>query len=284
MPGWCQVLAAGLFLCAAVVSLHGAEHTETLAGMSVTVWSQGTNTVAGQPVIIFSHGFHGCATQSRFLTEAFASAGFLVFAPNHRDAVCHGGEASWFGRPDAPFGRPEKWDETTFRDRGEDIRRLIDALRSDPRYGEADWSRLGVAGHSLGGYTALALAGAWPAWQVQGISAVLAMSPYVTPFLVSGTLRRVSAPVMYQGGTWDFKGTRPVREPGGAYDLTPVPKYYVEFSRAMHLSWTGLFKKAHARVIAYALAFMNHHVKGEPPDPILSSVVPGVTQLRSALE
>jgi len=26
--------------------------------------------------------------------EAFASAGYLVFAPNHQDATCHGGSLS----------------------------------------------------------------------------------------------------------------------------------------------------------------------------------------------
>lgn len=75
-------------LAIAVFSLAGAakaaEQAVILAGMKVTVWSGEEVPVSTpQPVIIFSHGFHGCATQSRFLTEAFASAGYLVFAPNH---------------------------------------------------------------------------------------------------------------------------------------------------------------------------------------------------------
>jgi len=44
-----------------------------LAGRAVTVWLPTESTRA--PVLIFSHGFHGCATQSVFLMEAFADAG-----------------------------------------------------------------------------------------------------------------------------------------------------------------------------------------------------------------
>ncbi len=280
------IITAIVLLCASIGAAQVVEHTETMAGMSVTVWSQHSYVAAKQPVIIFSHGFHGCAIQSRFLMEAFASAGYLVFAPNHRDAVCHGGQASLFGRPEVPFRKPEQWDETTFRDRGEDIRRLIDVLRADVRYSEADWSRLGLAGHSLGGYTALALAGAWPGWKMPGVSAVLAMSPYVRPFIVYGTLKNVSAPVMYQGGTWDPGVTPAVRKPGGGYDLTPPPKYYVEFNRANHLSWTGLpiFRKAHSHMISYGLAFMDHYVKGEPARPLLTCAVPGVARFRYVSE
>ena len=85
---------AGFLLLIIVVWLCGlptaqaAEQSVKLAGMDVTVWSQEMDKGIKQPVIIFSHGFHGCATQSRFLMEAFASAGYIIFAPNHRDATC----------------------------------------------------------------------------------------------------------------------------------------------------------------------------------------------------
>ena len=260
---------------------QGAEQTVTLAGMSVTVWSQGTDTGLKEPVIVFSHGFHGCATQSRFLMKAFASAGYLVFAPNHRDATCHGGKGSWLDRPDVPFRKPEKWNDSTFRDRGDDIRRLINALQTDERYrGRADWSRFGLAGHSLGGYTVLGLAGAWPRRKLAGVRAVLALSPYTKPFVLQGTLAEVSAPVMYQGGTRDFGITPVLRKPGGSYDQTPAPKYYVEFDKAGHFAWTDIRRTAHAQIISYSLAFMDHYVKGEAADQLLTHALPGVAQLR----
>ena len=86
------VLIAVTFLLS-FATAQASEQTVKLAGLEVTVWSKETEKAVKQPIIIFSHGFHGCATQSRFLMEAFASAGYIVFAPNHRDAVCNGGKA-----------------------------------------------------------------------------------------------------------------------------------------------------------------------------------------------
>jgi predicted dienelactone hydrolase len=264
---------------------HAAEQTMTMAHMSVTVWSQRSDREVKQPVILFSHGFHGCATQSRFLMEAFASAGYLVFAPDHRDATCHGGKGSRLDRPDVPFGKPEAWDETTFRDRGDDIRRLIDAIRADECFRRrADWSRFGLAGHSLGGYTVLGLAGAWPGWKLAGIRAVLALSPYTSPFVLRGTLAGMSAPVMYQGSTRDSGVTPMLHKSGGSYDQTSVPKYYVEFDKAGHLAWTDICGTAHAQIVSYSLAFMNHYVKGEPAGRLLTHPSPGVVQFRYASE
>jgi predicted dienelactone hydrolase len=153
-----------------IATANAEERAVKLAGLDVTVWSPKSDDVSGLPVIVFSHGFHGCATQSRFLMEAFASAGYLVLAPNHRDATCNGGPAHWWNKAQAPFRKPEDWNDATFRDRGDDVRRLIEAARSDDRFRPADWSRIGLAGHSLGGYTVLALAGAWPQWKLDGVT------------------------------------------------------------------------------------------------------------------
>src|SRR5262249_13086975 len=139
-----------------------AEQQIKLAGLDVTAWSD--TVVAGerQPVLLFSHGFRGCATQSRFLMEAFARAGYIVFAPNHRDASCVHAV-----RPDetgASFRTPDAWTDAVFRDRADDLRRLRDAIAADARFASrADLSRIGLVGHSLGGYTVLGMAGAWPA-------------------------------------------------------------------------------------------------------------------------
>src|SRR5438132_8530917 len=206
--------------------------------LDVTVWSQRTETNAKQPVIIFSHGFHGCATQSRFLMEAFASAGYLVFAPNHQDATCAGGTATWSGKPEEPFGQPETWNPSSYRDRADDVRHLIEALGVDERFrARGDWSRIGLAGHSLGGYTVLELAGAWrESTPLAGLKAVLALSPYSQPFAAHHTLAGLSVPVMYQGGTRDLGITPALAKPMGAYDQTPAPKYFVELDNADHMA------------------------------------------------
>src|SRR5437879_824972 len=173
--------------------------------------------------------------------QAFAAAGYLVFAPNHADATCHGGHARWRDAPELPFRSPDDWNDSTYRDRADDIRRLIDVIRSDQRFRDrADLSRLGLAGHSLGGYTVLGLAGAWPSWKLGGVKAVLALSPYGQPFVRHKTLAQLSAPVMYQGGTWDFGITPSINKSMGAYEQSPAPKYYVGFTRATHFAWTNI--------------------------------------------
>lgn len=275
------LVLAAVAMLAAISSAHAAEETVILAGMKVTVWSQPAAETHKQPVIIFSHGFHGCATQSRFLMEAFASAGYIVFAPNHRDAACGGGGSTWRDRPEVPFRAPREWDDSSFRDRAEDIHHLVDAIASDDRVkSRADLSRLALAGHSLGGYTVLGLAGAWPGWKLIGVKAVLALSPYSQPFVQQHTLGGLTAPVMYQGGTRDLGITPMLNKSEGAYDQSPAPKYYVEFDKAGHFAWTNLGRTAHDAIVAYSVAFMNRYVKGEPADRSLSTSLPGVAVFR----
>ena len=259
----------------------GAAERVELAGMDVFVWSKDAADSAAQPVIIFSHGFHGCGTQSRFLMEAFAAAGYIVFAPNHRDATCSGGQARWTDRLETWFRPSGWWNESRFRDRADDVRRVLAAIRTDDRFRErADTSRLGLVGHSLGGYTVLGLAGAWPEWKTPGVKAVLALSPFSQPFVARKTLAGVSAPVMYQGGTWDTFNTPPLKEPSGAYEQSPEPKYLVEFDRAGHFAWTNMRQGFHDEIAAYGVAFMDHYVKGEPAAPILMQALSNVELLR----
>jgi predicted dienelactone hydrolase len=275
-----------LIVTACVFVGHAAQAGQssvTLAGMNVTVWLQAAEENLKQPVIIFSHGFHGCATQSRFLMDALASAGYLIFAPNHRDATCNAGNASWLGRPEVPFRNPATWNEASYRHRAEDVRRLLKAIESDARFRtRADLSYLGLIGHSLGGYTVLGLAGGWPSWRLTSAKAVLALSPYSQPFIAHHALSGLSAPVMYQGGTRDFGITPAIQKTAGAYDQSPEPKYYVEFDKAGHFAWTDIGAIARKEIIAYSLAFMNHYVKGEPAEPLLTKPPPGFAVARYA--
>jgi alpha-beta hydrolase superfamily lysophospholipase len=275
--GLCLTGAAGIGLLG-VETARTTEQTISLGGLQVTVWSR--PAAASQPVIVFSHGFHGCATQSRFLMTALADDGYLVFAPNHADATCNGGTAAWADPPEARFGQPQIWTDATFRDRADDIRRLVAAIRSDPRFrARADFNRFALAGHSLGGYTVLGLAGAWPTWEMPEVRAVLALSPYDQPFVAQSTLDGLSAPVMYQGGTLDF-GITPSLKRGG-YDQSPAPKYFAEFSGAGHLAWTNIGRPAsRPDIVAYSLAFLDYYARGASPDPLLTRALPGVSVYR----
>ena len=273
-------IAACLYGVAVVQPAAAAEEQNVvLGGVAATTWSPGGNSKL--PVIVFSHGFHGCPIQARTISAAIADAGYLVIAPQHRDGVCDENKARLSEPPEQPWGEDQLWTDATYRDRADDVRRVIDALRDDPEWrGRADLGRLGLMGHSLGGYTALGLAGAWPSWKLDGVKAVLGLSPVLTQFVHHGTLPKLGAPVMYQSGTRDYRVATSLQEPGGGYELSPAPKYNIVFANASHRAWGEEETAAHRVIFDYARAFLDHYVKGDPADPVLTRREPGVAALR----
>jgi len=262
---------------------HAAEQQQMkLAGKEVFFWAP--PEAAGdekQPVIFFSHGLGGCATQSVFLTEALADHGYWVFAPNHKDAKCVNGKAT--GAPEQSFRDPGKWTDQTYAGRAEDIRSLLGALKKHEEYSKKiDVTRIGLVGHSLGGYTVLGLAGAWPRWTMPDVKAVLALSPYSRPYDLHKTLGKLQAPVMYQGGSFDLAITPFIKRPGGSYDQTPAPKYFLEFGGAGHFAWTNRSNDRHPEIIRYALAFLDTYMKSETKESrtILTTKGPTLDTLR----
>jgi predicted dienelactone hydrolase len=131
-----------------------------------------------------------------------------------------------------------------------------------------DTKRMGLIGHSLGGYTALGVAGAWPSWRDRRFKAVLAFSPYLAPYLKNGGLKRLAVPVMYQGGT-AYDLTPDLRRNCGAYAHTPAPKYFIELDGAGHQSWTEVKGRHHSIIRKTALQFLNKYVKGDDGIEIL---------------
>jgi predicted dienelactone hydrolase len=209
-------------------------------------------------------------------------AGYLVLAPNHRDAGCG---RRRIGRPQEPFRDTAKWSERTYADRREDLQALLDAAlaRSSFEGFPVDASRVGIAGHSLGGYTALGLAGGWPSWKDARVKAVLALSPHCSPFVAKGQLGGMNIPVMYQGGTRDL-GETPVVKPGGAYDRSSSPKYYVELRGAGHFAWTDLNRVYASSIDGYSVAFFDAYLKnrGDALARLAAKPAGDVSELRSA--
>jgi hypothetical protein len=157
----------------------------------------------------------------------------------------------------------------------------MQALKSDPKWGKViDWSRVALAGHSLGGYTVLGLGGGWPNWKIGGIKAILALSPYNQPLAVNGDLGSIDVPVMYQGGTRDLGITPSIKKPGGAYEDTS-PAYYVEFKGAGHFAWTDIKDQSHESIAYYSIAFLNQYVGGNGTKDALSKKMPDVVTLQS---
>ena len=244
------------------------EQSFRFGDIDAVVWTPEATTDRPLPVIVFSHGLYTCATQSRFLTEALADAGYFVVAPNHHDASCamtFGG----FGFSRLP-GKPSMfWTDEDYRDRAEDIRNLVTTLRDDVRFrGIANVSRLALMGHSLGGYTVLGLAGAWPKWTLPGVQAVLAFAAYAMPFAQSEGMRHLQAPVMFQAGQFDPVFTGPMQT---AYDQSPQPKYFIEIEHAFHLAWADVGMLHPRSITAYALAFFDRYLKDATDDSLLGS-------------
>lgn len=257
-----------------------------IADRDVAIWKPAAPPPAsGYPLIVFSHGFTGCASQSTFLTRALAQAGYLVLAPNHKDASCKAGGGPSLGkllslRPEAPFRHEGEWSEETYQDRRADVEAVLDTAARGPVAGAAaDMTRVAIAGHSLGGYTVLGLGGAWHAWKDSRVKAVLALSPYCSPYIANGGLSSMNVPVMYQGGTLDLGVTPTIKRLMGAYDHSSAPKYYVEFQGAGHFAWTDLNPRFQDSIIRYAVAFFDTHLRGESASSSVLSARPAGGQV-----
>ncbi|WP_413203633.1 alpha/beta hydrolase family protein [Rhodospirillum sp. A1_3_36] len=98
-----------------------------------------------RPLVVLSHGHGGNWRNQIWLAEALVSAGYRVAAPNHPGTT---------SRDRRPEEAARLWE------RPHDLSRVMDALLADPSLaGPVDPGRIAVIGHSLGGWTALALAG-----------------------------------------------------------------------------------------------------------------------------
>jgi hypothetical protein len=112
------------------------------------------------------------------------------------------------------------------------------------------------------------------------VRAVLALSPYIEPYLAHGTMSGISVPIMFQGGTADVGVTPHVTRRGGAYDAAPKPKYLVVFSGAAHSAWGDRSAESHDQIVEYALAFLDRYVRGLPAATTLITAMPGVAALK----
>lgn len=139
--------------------------TATYAGIwpSAVAWSEAAVATGAFPVVVFSHGHQGYAENSSFLMEHFASHGWVAVAPDHTGNTL--------------FDGPDRETAIYYR-RPLDVSAVLDHLAALPADGplRGHLSAPTVAlGHSFGGYTVLALAGA--AYDLAGIEAGCAADP-----------------------------------------------------------------------------------------------------------
>jgi predicted dienelactone hydrolase len=209
------------------------------------------------PVVAFSHGRSGVRVQSVYLTEHLASWGYLVVAPDHPHDT--------LGASD-PDHRPE-----VLRARPQQVSAAIDALLASPLGAHGDSARIGVAGHSFGAFTALALAGgridvaalrascaAAPDQLACGglddaltqpivdtfpdprITSAVALAPAGRIAFGAAGLAAIGVPVQLQAGAADTLAS-PADEVGPMFDaLAAAPRSYAVLDRAAHFSFTDI--------------------------------------------
>ena len=111
-----------------------------------TVQIGGSPTAGIKPLVILSHGVWGNRFNQVWLAERLVNEGYIVLALDHP------GTSTWDRDPEQAA---KLWE------RPRDLTRLLDVFLSVPeRASQVDQSRIFAVGHSLGGYTVLAAAGA----------------------------------------------------------------------------------------------------------------------------
>lgn len=118
--------------------------SEGLRIYSLMTIPQGEKPATGWPVIVFNHGYippEVYRTTERYVAyvDGFARAGYIVFRPDYRGHGFSDGEAR------GAYGTPDY------------VLDVMNAVASIKRHPDADPNRIGMWGHSMGGYITLRL-------------------------------------------------------------------------------------------------------------------------------
>ncbi|WP_097303107.1 alpha/beta hydrolase family protein [Pseudomonas chlororaphis] len=106
-----------------------------------------TPPAAGEhPLVVLSHGFGGNWSNQTWLASALAHKGYIVAAVNHPGTT---------SRDRSPQAAAQLWQRPV------DLSRAIEAVTTQPeKFGLVAKRRIAVVGHSLGGWSAMEIAGA----------------------------------------------------------------------------------------------------------------------------
>jgi predicted dienelactone hydrolase len=245
----------------------------------------GSSVIVGLP--ISSHGpfpllmfSHGAILDPHFyvsLTEYLASHGYIVVAPEHTGNRFVDNYASTITRlgcgPEALPSRPCLDDVgKSAVDRPQDIRFVLDQVlagRASVDPAAIDASRIGMYGHSFGGYTTLVVGGGSGFFPPDSrVKAIAALSPFT--FGVPGAdpvIENINVPTLVSFGEADKLFGIDFADQGRAIftalDTRAVgEKYRVELERGVHSGFTDI-----CAFLAGNLEVIQHENAG-PLDPI----------------
>jgi predicted dienelactone hydrolase len=224
------------------------------------------------PLIVFSHGLGGTREGYRYLGEHWARHGFIAVHVQHP-----GSDISIFNGPGTPRAKALRAVANLehSHNRPQDISFVLDQLAADPRINP---NAIGVAGHSFGAHTALAILG----MTIEGrshldkrVKAAVAMSSPrpAKPAALAG----IQAPCLHLTGTADDSPIFPELAIDRAYcyhHIVAPDQYLVVLKGAHHFTfsdnpvWAGKRVErdpAHQpRVAELSAQFFAAHLTGNP--------------------
>jgi predicted dienelactone hydrolase len=236
------------------------------------------------PVVVFTHGYTGTFTDYTFIVEDLASRGYVVASVDHTY------EATAVEFPDGRFvesvpgshlgnivGNDEKELSFAVSVRLADLKFIVDELAGmnvsadSPFAGKLDVSRVALAGHSLGGLTALLGVAQEPRFRTGIILDAAAPERIVdateTPIFVlftGGEGRSVA-----ECRLWDkLRGPRLALNLRGAEHLTPSDAVWL-LKGVIKTGDMGP-EKTIAALRDYLAAFLDSNLQGQPLDPLLT--------------
>jgi dienelactone hydrolase len=196
------------------------------------------------PLIIFSHRSGGNRLQSTFLCTHLSSHGYLVAALDHSEIVAAELAGKDGETDEQKTARVEAW----IANRVPDIRFLLDHVLSDTAWdseAKPDSTRIGIVGHSFGGWTALA------ATEVERrIGAVVALAPggssQPKPGIIPGKLTfnwGRNVPTLYLVAENDV--FLPLAGMYELFERTPATKQMIILRRADHMHFGDNVEEIH---------------------------------------
>ncbi|HXJ35536.1 MAG TPA: hypothetical protein VMS22_15995 [Candidatus Eisenbacteria bacterium] len=216
---------------------------------------------APYPVVMFSHGSCGFPTQSLFLWPLVASRGYVVIAPPHPGNTLF--EFPTCSTPQAQLASAVE--------RPQDVRFTLDQMLAENAnpgsafFGVLDPTRIGMSGHSFGGFTTYLAATQDTRYRV-AIPMAAAVPPS-HPVLTIPSLTMIST----ADSVVNNNATR------SQYDLAATPKYFVEIANTGHFAYSdGCFPspdcnppvtltqdEAHLAVLRWVIPFLEWYLKGD---------------------
>lgn len=234
-------------------------HSSVPASNARTLTTRILVPTAGQPgrpfpLVVFAHGSGGLGTGYDTLLRTWAAAGYVVAAPAFPIARDDAAQGDWM------VDLPKLPGDMTFVIN--EILRL-NADGSSPLQGAVDPANIGVAGHSMGGMTTLAVAGN-TCCHDRRVKAAVVLAGRETPFGSGQFWARITTPVLLVHGDAD---TSVVYADGRrAYADAPPPRFLLTVIGGDHgRPYTGDPDDPQARVVTDAtLDFFDHYLRGAP--------------------